>query len=127
MIDWMERCHVERAPCGSPFEELVPPAIAAKIEVAYDWAKWSGRPVDLYTTTIDQRPLLAGLMLRRAQIDIERVIAGDLDENAFERLTLCISEISRSKFKLVQAHPTQDVAGQCFFGGPIFARLSLSP
>lgn len=124
LIDWIERCHIRRGPRGSPFETQVEPALAAKVEVAYDWARLSGKPVEMYTTTIDPRPLLAGLVLRRSCIDIESVIAGDLDDAAFERLTRCVSEISRSNFRLVQAHPTQDLARRCFFGGPLFALLT---
>ena len=62
MIDWLETCHFLRGPCGSVFEEHIEPVLVAKAEVALEWATACDHPVELFTSTIDPRPLLAAVV-----------------------------------------------------------------
>jgi hypothetical protein len=122
-VDWLECCDLNCGPCGSPFEEPVDPVLLMKAETALDWARASGKSVELFTTTIDPKPLLAALVLGRARVNVESVFQGELDDDDFERLASSVSDISRSGLILVQDYPPAAVARTCFFGGPLFAVL----
>jgi hypothetical protein len=125
MVDWIEACHLQRAPCGSPFEDQVEPALLIKTELALDSARASDWPVELFTTKIDPKALLAGLVLRRSQVGIEKVFRGDLDDDAFERLTQCVFEISHSQLRLVEGWPPASKLPMAFFGGPVYALFAM--
>ena len=79
--------------------------------------------MELFTTTIDPKPLLAALVLGRARVNVESVFQGELDDDDFERLARSVSDISRSGLILVQDFPPAAVARTAFFGGPLFAVL----
>jgi hypothetical protein len=121
MVDWLEECYFRQGPSGSVFEEHIEPVLVVKAQVAFQWAAACDQPVELFTTTIDPKPLLAAVVLWQCRIPLESVYAGDLDDDAFERLTRCVSRISRCKLRIVQAFPPPTVARGAFFGGPLFA------
>lgn len=120
-VGWLESCYHRCAPSGSPFEAQVEPALVAKAGIALDWALASRKPVELYTTTIDPRPLLAAVTLQRSQVNIERVFRGKLEDRDFPRLTGCLGRIAKSQFRLIPGDPPANLAPSAFFGGPLFA------
>jgi hypothetical protein len=120
-IDWLETCYRQRAPCGSPFEAQVEPALAAKAGIALDWAMASHEAVELFTTTIDPRPLLAALILHKSGVDLESVFRGELEDRTFPWLTGCLVQIAKSQFRLIPGHPPADSVEVAFFGGPLYA------
>ena len=108
-VGWLEDRHFRRAPCGSPFEEQIAPVVLMKAEIAPNWARTSHEPVELFTTTVSARALLAGLVFRRSQVSVESVFQGELDDSAFERLTRCVSEISRSRLLLLEDEANMEI------------------
>jgi hypothetical protein len=120
-VNWLESCYRRPGPCGSPFEAQLEPALVAKAEIALAWALASQKPVELFTTTIDPKPLLASLILQRTQVDLESVFSGELEDSAFPRLTGCLMQIAKSQFRLIPGHPPANLAQSAFFGGPLFA------
>ncbi len=92
-----------------------------KAGIALDWAVASRKPVQVYTSTLDPRPLLAALILEKARVDLERFYRGEVDDSAFPRLTECVGKIAKSHFQLVPGEPPEAVAQSAFFGGPLFA------
>jgi hypothetical protein len=120
-IVWVEACHFRRSRYGSSFEAQAEPALVAKAEVALNWALYSRNAVELYTTTLEPKPLLASLILQRARVGFEAVVRGELEDSAFPRLTGW--RIARSQFRLIPGDPPAAVAKSAFFGGPLFAVL----
>jgi hypothetical protein len=120
-VDWLESCYVRRGPCGSPFEAQVEPALVAKTGIALDRALVCQKPVELFTTTINPKPLIAALILQRSGVDLESVFRDELEDRAFPRLIGCLVQIAKSQFRLIPGPPPAAVAQSAFFGGPLFA------
>jgi hypothetical protein len=92
LVNWMECCDLRRSPCGSPFEEPVDPVQVMRAEVALDWSR-GGQRVDLFTTTINPKSLIAALVFRRANVNVESVFRSGLDDSEVDQLAACLSEI----------------------------------
>ena len=119
-IEWLEQVY-RRGPCGSAFEQPVPPVLVIKAEAMLQWALSTGRPVELFTTNVSAKALLAGLIFRRSRVAADIAIQGKMDDGDFERLTRCLYEIRHSGFKLVEGPPPPVKRAGAFLGGPLFA------
>ena len=120
-IDWLEQAHFRRGLCGSPFEQPVSSVLVLKAEAALARALASGQPVTLFTTTVNARALLAGLVFRRSGVSIQNVFQANLDDGDFDRLTRCLAQVNRSGLELVEGEPSATLRAAAFFGAPIFA------
>lgn len=120
-VSWLEQVYFQRCPCGSEFEHQLSPVVVIKAEVALEWALASRRPVTLFTSTVSAGTVVAALVLRRAQVSIDNVFKGDLDDNSFDRLTRCLAAISQSGLRLVEGEPPAAMRRATFFNGPVFA------
>jgi hypothetical protein len=123
-INWLEDVDSQRGPCDSAFEQKVPSALVIQAEAMLQWALSTGRPVELFTTDISAKALLAGLIFRRSRVAAETAMQGKMDDGDFERLTRCIYEISHSGFKLVEGPPPAAMRAGAFLAGPLFAILA---
>ena len=121
LIDWLEACHLRCGPCGSPFEAQVESVLVAKASVALDWALASRKPVRVYTSALDPKPLLAAVISERARVDLEAFYRHELEDTAFPKLVGCIGQIAKSEFRLITGCPPEAVAKVAFFNGPLFA------
>jgi hypothetical protein len=117
LVHWLEQAHVHGGPCGSAFELPVPPELTIKAEAALTWTLATGQPVELFTTTVSARALLAALVLRRSLVSFQRVFQNELDDDDFGRLTHCVAQIRRSGLELVEGPPPEAARGAAFLGG----------
>jgi O-acetyl-ADP-ribose deacetylase (regulator of RNase III) len=125
LVTWMETCHLQRAPCRSPFEAQVEPVLLMQAEMVLNWARTTDRPVELFTASVSDRSLLAGLVFRRSQVAVERVFQGELEDDDFERLARCVCDIRHSQLTLMPGWPSAAKLPMAFFGGPLYAVLTM--
>jgi hypothetical protein len=104
-VDWAETAHFQGGGCGSVFEQPVSPHALAWADRALELALSSGRPVVLFTRTAPAQSVVAGLVFHRAGVNIENVYNGDLDDDAFDRLTTWLSRIKTARLVFEQGFP----------------------
>jgi hypothetical protein len=72
-IDWLEAAHLRGQPCGSEFEQSVPPNALLWAGAALDVALSSQCPVTLYSRSASPRAVVSALAFRQAGVHVENV------------------------------------------------------
>lgn len=99
-VSWLETAYgqAERA-TASEFGAEAPPESLVMAEVALEAAVSSQRPV-LLATSCSLKSLLAGLVLRRAGVNLEQVFQGDLTDEQFVALADALMAVKMSKLMI---------------------------
>jgi hypothetical protein len=126
-VNWLEEIDSQRGPCGSAFEQPVPPGVLIQALAMFQWAQSTKCPVQIFTGSISPESLLASLIFRRAHMAAETAIRGKLDDDDFERPARSLYAVRQSKLTLLGGPPPPEKRARAFLGGPLFAILDHAP
>lgn len=115
-VDALESAHLHGHPCGSAFEQKLPPELVLKAMAAFHWALTTGRRVDLFTSGLDAKAVLSGLVLRRSEVSLDEIYTRKLDDEGFARLTRTVGQVARSGLRLAEGEPPERQRAGAFFG-----------
>lgn len=105
-VNSFELAHFQRSPVGLPFESPIPPQSLAWAEKALEFALSTRCAVTLYSRNFSAQAVVAGLVLNRAGVTIDKVYSGELEDTAFARITSTLGAMSKAKMEFVQGWPT---------------------
>jgi hypothetical protein len=104
-INWLEIVHAQGSPIGSPFEQAARTDVLARADAALDTALATRRAVVLFTRGVNPRAITAALVLRRANVEIEKVYLRKLDDDDFAALTRVVGQFAHAELIFNDAAP----------------------